>query len=221
MASLYKQNKNSSKVDPFIDLLFNTLLGFSFLFIVSLLFINPKAEDKASIEKQAEYIISATWPKNLEDDVDLWMRAPTGHTVSYLTKEVGWLILERDDRGELNDTLIVDGKREVHPINQEIITIRKRYPGEYIVNLYYYTAKSKKSLPVEIRIDRINPKYETVFKETLTLKSQDQEITALRFTIKKDGSVHNISKLPATLTPYALEHIPALLPDSMWGLPSE
>ncbi|MEE9327197.1 MAG: hypothetical protein V3U71_07855 [Cocleimonas sp.] len=220
MPSLYKQKKNTSKVDPFIDLLFNTLLGFSFLFIVTLLFINPKA-DQASVEKQAEYIITATWPKHLEDDVDLWMRAPTGHTVSYLAKEVGWLNLERDDRGELNDVLFIDGKKEIHPINQEIITIRKRYAGEYIVNLYYYTAKSKKTLPVDIRIDRINPKYETVFRKTITLKNQDQEITALRFTIKKDGGVHKVNTLPATLTPYALEHIPALLPDAMWGRPSE
>ncbi len=195
-------------------------MGFSFLFLVSLIFINPKA-DRAKVEKQAEYIITATWPQNLEDDIDLWMRAPTGHTVSYLEKEVGWLNLERDDRGELNDVLVIDGKEEVHPINQEIITIRKRHAGEYIVNLYYYTAKSKNQIPVDIKIDRINPKYETVFRQTINLKDQDQEITAVRFTIKKDGSVHNISKLPSTLTPYALDTIPALLPDAMLGIPEE
>jgi len=144
------------------------------------------------------------------------MRGPTGRTVSYLAKEAGWLNLERDDRGELNDTLMIDGRKEIHPINQEIITIRKRFAGEYIINLYYYTAKSKKPIPVDIRIDRINPKYETV-----KLKNQDEEMTAVRFTIKEDGSVHKISKLPATLTPYALEDIPALLPDAMWGKPSE
>lgn len=218
MASLFKHNRHTPRADPFIDLLFNTLMGFSFLFLISLLFINPKA-DKAKVEKQAEYIISATWPQNLEDDIDLWMRAPTGHTVSYLEKEVGWLNLERDDRGELNDILIIDGKKEVHPINQEIITIRKRYAGEYIVNLFYYTAKSKNPVPVDVRIDKINPKYETVFRRTINLNNQDQEITAVRFTINEDGSVKNISKLPSTLTPYALDTIPTLLPDAMLGTP--
>ena len=183
MPSLYKKARNTPRVDPFIDLLFNTLMGFSFLFLVSLLFINPKA-DRAKVEKQAEYIISATWPQNLADDIDLWMRAPTGHTVSYLDKEAGWLNLERDDRGELNDTFIIDGKEEIHPINQEIITIRKRLAGEYIVNLYYYTAKSKNPVPVDIRIDRINPKYETVYRKSIDLKSEDEETTAVRFTIK-------------------------------------
>ncbi len=220
MASLFKQGRSTPKVDPFIDLLFNTLMGFSFLFLVALLFINPKA-DKAKVDKQAEYIITATWPKNLADDIDLWMRGPTGRTVSYLAKEAGWLNLERDDRGELNDTLMIDGKKEIHPINQEVITIRKRFAGEYIINLYYYTEKSKKPVPVDIRIDRINPKYETVYRSTINLKNQDEEMTAVRFTIKEDGSVHNINKLPATLTPYALEHIPALIPDAMWGKPSE
>lgn len=212
MASLFKRNRESPKVDPFIDLLFNTLMGFSFLFLVSLLFINPQA-DSASVEKQAEYIISATWPENLADDIDLWVRAPTGHTVSYIAKEAGWLHLERDDRGELNDTLIIDGKKEVHPINQEIITLRNRHPGEYIVNLYYYTASSGSPIPVNLRIDRINPKYETVYRETIIIEKLDQEITAVRFTIKDDGSVHNINKLPLILTPYKLDHMPADIPE--------
>ena len=218
MASLYKQSRNTPKVDPFIDLLFNTLMGFSFLFLVSLLFINPIA-DQAKVEKQAEYIISATWPQDLEDDIDLWMRAPTGHTVSYLEKETGWLHLERDDRGELNDTLLIDGKEEVHPINQEIITIRKRTTGEYIVNLFYYTKKSRKPVPVDIRVDRINPKYETVYRQTVNLDKVNEEQTAVRFTIKEDGSVHKISKLPIELTPYSLDKMPSLLPDAMLGKP--
>ena len=212
MASLYRRGGHSSRFDPFIDLLFNTLMGISFLFLVSLLFINPKAE-RAKVEKQAEYIISAIWPEHLADDIDLWMRAPTGHTVSYLDKEAGWLHLERDDRGEVNDTLVINGKTEVHPINQEIITIRNRYAGEYIVNLYYYEASTTDPVPVELRVDRINPNYETVFRDTFTLNGQDQELTALRFSIGEDGSVFDINRLPAILTPYALDHMPSVYPE--------
>ena len=70
MASLYRrQRNNSGGADPFIDLLFNTLLGFTLLFLVSLLFINPKAK-RGSVDMVAEYIITATWPKNLADDID-------------------------------------------------------------------------------------------------------------------------------------------------------
>lgn len=213
MASLYQHKPGHGlRADPFIDLLFNTLLGFSFLFLVTLLFINPKA-DRASVEKQAEYIISATWPKQLADDIDLWVRSPAGHTVSYLRKEAGWLHLERDDRGEINDTVMINGIPEVHPINQEIITLRNRQAGEYIVNLYYYKAASKLPVPVEIRVDRINPRFETVYQGTVALERADQEVTAVRFNIEEDGRVGDINRLPATLTPYGLDHIPSVLPD--------
>jgi len=208
MASHYKSGSGSLyRADPFIDLLFNTLLGFSFLFLVSLLFINPKAEN-ASVEKQAEYVISATWPKELADDIDLWVNAPTGHTVSYLEKEAGWLHLDRDDRGEINDTIVVDGKEVIHRVNQEIVTVRNRHPGEYIVNLYYYKADSGNPVPVEVKVDRINPRFQTVYAETIDLETQDQEKTVVRFSITGEGGVENFNKLPRTLTPYALDHTP-------------
>ena len=212
MASFYRPNRSHSRTDPFIDLLFNTLMGFSFLFLVSLLFINPIA-DNAKVDKQAEYVISAEWPQDLKDDIDLWMRTPVGHTVSYLAKEAGWLHLERDDRGEVNDKLMINGKEEVHPINQEIITIRSRQSGEYIVNLYYYKADSSDPVAVNIKVDRINPKFETVYRDSIVLTRQDEEVTAVRFSIDDEGNVFDVNKLPAKLTPYDLDHMPSLYPD--------
>ena len=209
MASLFSHRRGSSnRADPFIDLLFNTLLGFAFLFLVSLVFINPEA-DQANVEKKAEYIISATWPENLADDIDLWARAPTGHTVSYLQKEAGWLHLDRDDRGEVNDTIFVDGVKQVHPVNQEIITIRNKSTGEYVVNLYYYGAASPPPIPVEIKVDRVNPRFETVFRKKFELTQVDEERTVVRFTVTEDGQITNINRLPTILTPYALDHLPA------------
>jgi hypothetical protein len=209
MASLYLQTSRTAlNADPFIDLLFNFLLGFAFLFLVALLYINPEAKE-ANIEKQAEYIISATWPEHLKDDIDLWVRGPDDQTVSYLNKEVGWLHLDRDDRGEINDVIVIDGVEKIHPINQEIITIRKKHSGEYIVNLYYYDADSEKPLPVKLRIDRVNPRFQTVYQDTIVLNGVDDEQTAVRFSIDEKGGAERFSRLPATLTPYALEHSPA------------
>ena len=106
MPSLFDQGgRRQASIDPFIDLLFNALLGFVFLFVVAMLYINPDAK-LANVEKQAEYIISATWPENLKDDIDLWVKGPDGQIVSYLRKEAGWLHLDRDDRGEINDILV-------------------------------------------------------------------------------------------------------------------
>ena len=209
MASLYSRHRSDKeRADPFIDLLFNTLLGFTFLFLVSLLFINPKAK-RGSVDMVAEYIITATWPKNLADDIDLWVHAPTGHTVSYMQKEAGWLTLDRDDRGELNDIILVDGEEVLYPINQEIITVRYRQAGEYIVNLYFYEQASGEPVPVEVKVDRVNPTLTTVFAETFELVAQDQELTALRFSIDREGNVFDINSLPLRLTPYGLDRMPS------------
>ncbi|MEZ5534534.1 MAG: hypothetical protein R3F02_02815 [Thiolinea sp.] len=204
--SLYRKRRHNP-LDPFIDLLFNTLLGFSFLFLVSLVFINPKA-DQAKVDMQAEYMITATWPSDIADDIDLWVYSPYDDTVSYLRREAGFLMLDRDDRGVKKDKIIVDGQEVFFPLNQEIVTIRKRYEGEYVVNLYYYQNASPPPIEVEIKIDRINPRFETVYRDTVTLKAQDEEVTAVRFTINQDGSVGQFNKLPLKLTPYGLEHIP-------------
>ena len=45
--------------------------------------------------------------------------------------------LDRDDRGNVNDTIDFDGKTIDNPLNQEIVTIRVVVPGEYIVNVHY------------------------------------------------------------------------------------
>ena len=81
----------------------------TFLFLVAVMFINPDAR-KGRVNLKAEYIISVTWPEHLRDDIDLWVQDPIGETVSYLRKDAGWLHLDRDDRGEVNDTILVDGE---------------------------------------------------------------------------------------------------------------
>ena len=207
MASIYHRHRRQNPTDPFIDLLFNTLLGFSFLFLVSLLFIHPEA-DNAKVFTQAEYMITISWDEELADDIDLWVHAPTGHTVSYLQKEAGWLHLDRDDRGVINDTIMVDGKEVVHKVNEEVVTVRFIIEGEYIANLYYFHAASQKPVAVKFRVDRINPKFQTVYADTIELAAQDQEVTAIRFTLDEEGNPSDFNKLPLRLTPYALDHIP-------------
>lgn len=218
MASLYLKNrKHTSRIDPFIDLLFNCLLGFVFLFLVALLYLNPEAE-KANIEKKAEYIISATWPELLKDDIDLWVMGPDEQIVSYLKRDAGWLHLDRDDRGVVNDTIVINGEETVNPINQEIVTIRKKQYGEYIVNLFFYESDAKTNsisgpkaetpIPIDVRIDRVNPKFERIFDESVIMKGVDHERTVVRFTVNPDGQPETFNHLPAILTPYQLDHMP-------------
>lgn len=190
--------------DPFTDLLFNALLGFSFLFLVSVMFINPVAKMGNAILK-AEYIITATWPDDRQDDIDLWVEDPDGNIVSYLVKDAGWLHLDRDDRGDLNDTIEVNGQPIVHPVNQEIVTLRGIIAGEYTVNLYFYDDRAKQPVEVTVKLERVNPEFALRYVGQVTLTAQDEEKTALRFQLAADGELDEINQRQKKLTPYALE----------------
>ena len=85
--------------DPFTDLLFNILLGFVFLFFLTILFINPITK-LGNVNLKAEYIITIEWKESLPDDVDIWVKDPNGEIVSYLKKDAGWLHLDRWDHGD-------------------------------------------------------------------------------------------------------------------------
>lgn len=202
-------NRTGPTSDPFTDLLFNALLGFTLLFFIAILFINPQAR-KGRVDMKAEYIISVTWPDHLADDIDLWVQDPLGETVSYLQKDAGWLHLDRDDRGEINDTIMVDNQPVIYPINQEVVTIRGILAGEYTVNLYYYTAARTEPIETLVKVEKVNPTLQTVYVKKIPLNQQDQEITAVRFKLNAEGTITETHQLQKTLTPYALE--PTSLP---------
>ncbi len=202
--------RNHALSDPFTDLLFNTLLGFTLLFFISIMFMNPIAK-LGNINYKAEYIITVSWPDNQPDDIDLWVQDPYQETVSYLRKEAGWLHLDRDDRGDLNDTVMINGRRMVHPINQEVVTIRGIISGEYIVNLHYYESHSDLPVRANVKIEKVNPTLRLVYIDQLTLNKVDDEKTVLRFELDANGEIVAMNQLPIVLTPYQLD--PAQLPD--------
>ncbi len=180
--------------DPFTDLLFNTLLGFTLLFLVAIMYMNPIAK-QGVINPKAEYIITITWPDNDAADIDAWVEEPSGGLIWFRAREVGLVHLDRDDRGLLNDTFNGNGRTVKNPLNQEIVTIRGVIPGEYIVNVHYYATESGEPVPVGVRVDKVNPSLEVIYYDTLTLAKKGDEHTAVRFNIGADGSVSNINRL--------------------------
>ena len=196
--------RNRQLSDPFADLLFNTLLGFSLLFFISIIFMNPIAK-LGNVNLKAEYIITVTWPDQQPDDVDVWVQDPNLNLLSYRESDVAWLHLDRDDQGDINDTIMIDGVETVYPINQEVVTIRGIVSGEYVVNLQYY--KSNTGLPVEVtvKIEKVNPSLKVVFVDKVVLEREDDELTVLRFNLDARGEVAGISDLPKKFTNYGLE----------------
>ena len=198
--------RRRSRFDPFTDLLFNILLAFTFLFFITILFINPITKF-GNINMKAEYIITVDWEDSLPDDIDLWVKDPNGEVVSYLKKDAGWLHLDRDDQGIINDKVTIDGKEVTYPINREVVTLRGIIPGTYTVNLYMYDNKSMEPVNAKITIEKVNPTLKLVFFDNVVMKSKDVELTILKFRLDSSGNFTSILSDNETLTPYGLEGI--------------
>ena len=196
--------RNRQLSDPFTDLLFNTLLGFSLLFFISIIFMNPIAR-MGNINFKAEYIITVTWPDHQPDDLDIWVQDPNGNLLSYRDSNVGWLHLDRDDQGDLNDTVMINGVETVYPINQEVVTIRGIVSGEYVVNLQYYKSTTGQPVTATVKIEKVNPSLKVVYVDKLTLQKEDDEKTVLRFELDAKGEVVGINHVPRKFTNYGLE----------------
>jgi len=187
-----------NRTDPFTDLLFNALLGFTFLFLAAIMFMNPEHKT-GLIDPKAEYILSVRWPDHNPDDIDIWVEDPEGRLVWFRNTEAGLMHLDRDDRGIVNDTLTIQGEEIVNPLNQEIVTIRGVVQGEYVVNLHYYASETGEPVPANMRLVKVNPSLEVLYYGTIVMDEQGDEKTALRFRIGVGGDVDGINSLPKKL----------------------
>tara|TARA_R110000787_G_scaffold58117_12_gene132450 strand:- start:2317 stop:2916 length:600 start_codon:yes stop_codon:yes gene_type:complete len=184
--------------DPFTDLLFNALLGFTLLFMIAITSINPPAK-LGDIPAKAEIIVTTTWADGNSDDVDTWVESPDGEVIWYRSPEAGLMHLDRDDRGSENDTMTVNGQTIVNPLNQEVVTVRGLLPGDYVVNVHRYKAVEKAALPVDVSVVKVNPKLEVVYYGTVELPEAGDERTAVRFTVARNGDINGINTLQKKL----------------------
>lgn len=194
----YRRRRRHDDIDPFSDLLFNTLLVFVLLFAVALVAMNPKARTGV-IDAKAEFIITVNWPDMNPNDVDTWVQDPAGNLVWFRSREAGMMHLDRDDRGMANDTIVIDGQQVVNPLNQEVVTIRGFAAGEYTVNLHYYDTRDGAPVTANVSVVKVNPKASVVFYGGVALARKGDEATAVRFTVGRDGSVSGVNTLPKTL----------------------
>ena len=187
----------------FIDILFNILIGFVFLFLIAFLLINPVTK-KNDIISPAEFLVVLSWPDKLDDDLDLWLRAPGGETVGFRSKEVGIFHLERDDLGNANDQIIYSGNKIAVQKNQETIAIRGIYPGEYLVSVMYYSSydkpENKKTVPVNIELIKVNP-YSIVYSQNQKLSAVGQIVNFYSFRIDERGFVKDLRMTEASAVP--------------------
>ncbi len=182
-----------------LDLLFLTAAGFVFLFFIAFMLIEPESNE-TQIRTKAEYVITVTWKHDSPDDVDVWLRDPTGNLLYFKQREVGLMHLDRDDLGDAKDFyMLPDGTVISYNYNQEIVTIRGIIPGEWVLNIHMYSKKTKKPTDVVVRMDKLNPSVKTIVNQAYALEKKWDQITVLRFTLDSKGDIISRSKLPIDL----------------------
>ena len=195
---------NGEGQDAFTDLLFNSLLGFAFMFAIAFMLISDPS-DGGKIDSKAEILISVRWPDQHPDDVDAIVESPQGGLVWYHNRDTGLMHLDRDDRGIFADKMNVNGATISNPINQETITIRALQSGEYVVNLLHYQANYDKPLTVDVKVEKLNPEVELVYYGSHELKGVGDEQTAVRFSIDSKKNISDVNQIQKRLLTKALD----------------
>lgn len=179
------EEHDAPEFDVFTDLLFNSLVAFAFMFFIAFAMINPVAET-GEIDTEVELLITMGWPDNHPDDIDLYVEDPAGNIVWYNQREGGLMHLDRDDRGQFKDTILVNGEEINNPLNQEIVSVRGLMDGEYVINVVHFIATSIDPVAVTVKVEKINPSVRVVYYGTVTLTGTGDEKTVVRFTLDKD-----------------------------------
>jgi hypothetical protein len=186
------EEEHEPDFEIFSALLFNSLKAVTFMFFIAFAMINKPA-DQGKVDPKAEMMITVTWPDNNPDDVDTYVEDPASNIVWYNQREAGLMHLERDDRGMFKDVVLLDGKEISNPLNQEIVAFRGLEDGEYVVNVVHYIANGTAPLPVQVKVEKLNPTVKVIYYQTLMLKGTGDEQTAVRFTLKGQDVVNVIS----------------------------
>ena len=181
----------------FTDLLFNIVVGLAFLFLLAFILMNPIAKEK-DIEEKSDFIIILTWDDESGDDIDLWVRDPLGHILSFRNRGVGMMHLDRDDLGLSNDKVKgPDGKIQYVYRNKEVVSLRGYHAGTYLVNVHVYNKKPWKDgkqhrSNIHVELIKLNP-YQEVAQAQFLAVGRGQEFTAFHFTLDIDGKVIEMS----------------------------
>ena len=191
------EEEQEPEFEIFSALLFNSLKAITFMFFISFAMINKPA-DEGKVDPKAEVMITVTWPDNNSDDVDTYVEDPASNIVWYNQREAGLMNLERDDRGMFKDVVLLDGKEVTNPLNQEIVAFRGLQDGQYIVNVVHYIANGSAPLPVQVKVEKLNPTVKVVYYQTLEMKGTGDEQTAVRFTLKGQDVV-DVNTTPKSL----------------------
>tara|TARA_Y100000310_G_C20667025_1_gene808125 strand:+ start:204 stop:812 length:609 start_codon:yes stop_codon:yes gene_type:complete len=183
---------------PFIDVLFCCLL-----MLVAILFLLKSEEEQTKMRPpNVLYEVILTWDGESEDDLDLYVQAASGHTVSFNNREGGQgslISLDHDALGKRQNNSLGSGVAgTVVSFNEEVVSFRGVTSGENIVTVHVYSKRDEEPVKATIKLIKIKPFKEIVVKEREFLATGDERV-AFRFKTDEQANVIEVNELPARL----------------------
>lgn len=184
---------------PFFDLAFGIIFA-CLAVIVVMEAGRPKKAEEAGIPTKAEFSVSMNWDDGSPDDMDLYVRGPTGEIVFFGKVRNGYMTLDQDNMGRNNTVMQADGSTIESKSRQETTTIRAIVPGEYTVNAHLYRKGSAPEYVnhVTVKVTKLNP-FSAVTQATKEFTEQGQEQTFANFIVGSDGRVDSVYVSPTQL----------------------
>lgn len=176
----------------FTDLIFNILIGVFMMFFIAFILIKPENKIR-NVDSLVQYRITIEWKAGNNNDVDLWVRDPIANLAWYSNRDVGMMHLDRDDRGNIGDFVIYDGKVISSDKNFEIFSIRKTIPGEYIANIHLFGKVDVIPTKVVGKLIQVDP-YKVLQISEIWLAYIGEEKLLFRFTFNEKGDIISNSK---------------------------
>ena len=183
---------------PFIDVLFCCLL-----MLVAILFLLKTEEQKTkSRPPNVIYEGVRTWEGESNDDLDLYVKAASGHIASFNRREGGQgslISLDHDALGKSRNNSLANGQEgTVVSYNEEVTSFRGVTAGENVVTVHVYSKKDDGPTEATIKLIKIKPYKEVIIKKKV-FTTTGQELTAFRFTTDRNGNIMDVNELPANL----------------------
>lgn len=176
-------------------LLSNSAVLLAWMMLTAASHQEKQEREEANVRTYGEYAVTIEWPDGSPDDVDLYVRDPTGVIVYFSARDEGLMHLEHDDQGAISDHAQTESGEYTVDRNEERVIMRGMIPGEYVVNVHMYNKRSPRPTPVTIRLIRLKGDDAELVKKVRVLADKGDEATAFRFTERSDGSIGDINEL--------------------------
>lgn len=208
-----KSNTSAGILANFSLTLLKALLVLAFLGMMLMSLEINRIKTTEGIKPPVFMLITASWPNEVDVDVDLHLKCPNGDNINYAVKEACFASLERDARGSISDSIITNNKKITHITNKEIASFRTPFTGEWIINVNWYAGTFRDPIPVKIEIILIEPNVKVVYETTVQLRGPKHEHHVVRFTVNDDKSITNLdSSRPTKLIGPSINNLQGIQP---------